>query len=204
MATKRIVKTLRMTDSLKSDVNGLSYPVDALKELYIKSGRSAERIAKMYGISLKLLLEYAEAGEWDRLKEQHEKTIFNTILKLRSESFVNSLTGDQREQMFESFQRDQYMDEVEEHFRKYGHLFCVDADGEILRDKTSGLPIKMKFMTHKEDILRRRELQGSIELNLKLLAQDQVEKPQILKEEPKKIKGKSIDVESYLEEDDDD
>lgn len=193
-----------MTDKLKSDVVGLEYPVDALKEVYIKSGRTSERIAKMFGISVSQLLEYVEHYGWEKLKQDHEKKVFFTILNQRSDSFLENLTTDQREQQLKNYQRNQELDEMEEHLKKYGHLFCVDETGEVLKDRFSGMPVKLRFGSSKDEIASRLAIMASIEASIKHLIEDRESKPKLVTSTEVKQLGSGLEsAKKYLEEDDD-
>lgn len=178
--TRRIPKTpLSEGDIVQSEVAGRSYPVDVLRDVFVKSGMSPERISRKYFISLDRILDYAECFNWFNLKQDHDRMVLHSALNLRADSFVEHLSADQREQKLKTAQRNQELSEVEEHFDKYGHLFVVNEGGEILRSKVTGLPLKMEFGSSKEEIQMRREIQASTELNLKLLVENQ-QSPQVL------------------------
>ncbi len=204
--TRRIPKTpLSEGDIIQAEVSGRSYPVDVLRDVFVKSGMSLKRIASKYFIPQDKLLDYAEAFNWFKLKQEHDRQILHEALNLRVDGFVEHLSADQREQKLKSLQRNQELSEVETHFDKYGHLYIVDEEGQIIRSKVTGLPLKMEFGSSKEELQERRELQMSTELNLKLLTETQ-KNPQIVietKESPKLLNPIETLANEILEGDDD-
>jgi hypothetical protein len=172
MSRKIAKPTIRESDILYSEIEGREYPADVIKDVFIKSGMSPERIAKKYFIPLKKILEYANAFGWFKLKQEHDRMVLHTALNMRRDSFLETLTTDQKEQKLKNFQRNQELDEVEKHLQKYGHLYCVDpTTDEIIYSKLTGLPLKLNFGSSKEEIQSRREIQASIEANLKMLSE---------------------------------
>lgn len=171
MARRIQQQQISESDIIQSEVAGRNYPVDVLKDLFVKSGMTPKRISQKFFISLPKLMEYAETFEWFRLKKEHDRLRLFTALNIRADSFLDHMTADQREQSLKMDQRNQELEEVEKHYAQHHHLFCVDEYGNVLRNKITGLPIKMEFGSSKEELQERRELQASVELNVKLLSE---------------------------------
>jgi predicted nucleotidyltransferase len=120
---------------------------------------------------------------------------------MRAERFLDESRIDEMEARLKRIQHEQELEEVMAHFEKYGHLFYVDQEsGEILRDNTTGKPIKYKFGQSMQELAAREKVKANTEINLKLSLEDSKHRPQLAEPtKPKQIERGVIDAEEYEE-----
>lgn len=170
---------------------GKDYPVDILREIYIKTDKTLEQLAKEYNLPMSLLSRYAKTGlkSWDTLKEEYASRRFEAFLKARDDALVETQSVVQRLETLHLMRLHLRMAEIEDHFKLYGDFFMRDSEGEIIRDGSGqGLEISIPSK-HALDILK--SIAEMREGNGRLLETSMENKGR------KKKKGPQIDIDSY-------
>ena len=141
--SKKIVEVLSIHDSLKN-YSGKEYPVDMLREVYIKSNKSIKRIAREYNLSPKLVEKYVKAGKWDELRSKYQHHWVEMIANSLRNNLQAYVNVSERLETLKLMEIQQQLDDIEEHFTKWGDFFQRDENGEIVRD-SYGQPKRVKF-----------------------------------------------------------
>jgi len=205
--SRKVVDNLSMTDDIKSISAKKSYPVDLLKEAYIKSDKTLDRLCKEYDLPLSIVTKYVETGKWDALREHYRERMQNTIRDTRTDLISDVQSTAQRMETLKLMRLNISAAEAEAHFIKHGDFYIRDAStGKILRD-TFGRPYEIKIPGDKNDFEMLERMVRVREGNMRLF--EEHEKVLLEAEEQKQLsEAKNTDVldtsiTEYLEEDED-
>jgi len=128
---------------LKSDFNR-EYPVDMVREAYIHSDQGIKGFSRRYGLSEALVKELATLDKWDEARDKYKERMYRTFSKKRLEVVEWRQDLITEMERFELIALESVMEDMADHFTKYGDLFLRDEQEEVRRD-SFGNPIIEKY-----------------------------------------------------------
>lgn len=168
-ANKREVYAPEKKDSIvNAKETGKPYPVDILKEVYIKTDKTLEQLSKEYNLPIGILQRYARTGlsDWEKLRAEYQMQRFEAFLKAREDSLMETQSAVQRLETLHLMSLHLKMAEIEEHFKTHGDFFVRDSEGEIMRNGF-GQPIELFLPSTKalgvlKSLAELREVNGQL------------------------------------------
>lgn len=130
------------------------YAVDQIRDLYIKTETTLERIAMELRLPLSTLERMARTGElnWHSKKLQYQLTRVNTISSLFTDGSLEMLSLEQRLHMLTIVDLAGRITELESHVKKYGDLRMRDDNGDIVKD-AKGQAIHLSIPNTPKDLM---------------------------------------------------
>lgn len=193
MSDRKIIN--KLPDILKSDI-GLEYPVDIVKDAYLKSEAGLNGFCRRYGLSKAQVKRLIDLDDWDSLREQYRQKMFNIMAKQREELVEWKQDLVQRAEFFKLMEIESQLNDLQEHIAKYGDVFVRNSEGEIVRDgygNPSVRKIPMNENTvkllHAMEVVREKNLE-----TMKTLAEDK--RKNALED------GKTIDIDDFFDKED--
>lgn len=189
-------KPKRQTFEIVTDATELSnlaktkdYPVDIVRDIYIKSDYTLERLAQEYQLPLSQLERIARTGtmNWHVLKQKYEEVRLQTLANKHQDTLIEKQSTLQRMEELNIMRINVRLAEIEAHFKKYGDFFVRTVDEKIMRDG-KGQAIELFFPTGQRDLL-----------TLKILADIKEENGAriVSKKAQSKEDKKTIDIDTY-------
>lgn len=177
--------------------DGTEWPIDAVKELYIKSDYTIDRMSAELQLPKSKLERLARTGihSWNQLKKEHRQTWLKTLSERFDDTLMEKQSVVQRLEELTLMEIAHRIREIEEHYSRWGDFFARDAEHEILRDG-KGQAIRLQLPNSPKDLMILKGLEEVKITNAKLLS----ERLKILEE--KANVNDTIDVASLMDGDD--
>lgn len=182
MTRKAIKPTVVLPTILKSDYNNFSYPIDMVKEVYVKSDQGMKGFCRRFGLAEADLRRQVEAGGWDTLRDKYRERIYGTMVNNRLSSLEIRQDVIHRMERMELIGIETFMDDMEHQYTTKGDLFIRDDSGEIRRDDFGNPLIRKvpwdfkKALKDTQDI-REENTAILVEATRALLGEKESEKP---------------------------
>jgi len=176
--------------------DGKEWPIDAVKELYIKSDYTIERMASELQLPKSKIERLARTGinNWNKLKKEHRTTWLKTLSERFDDTLIEKQSCLQRLEELTLMDIAHRIREAEAHYALWGDFFVRDVEGEILRDGR-GQAIKINLPNSPKDLLVLKGLEDAKMTNGKILSER-------LKDLEEKNKEKALDIDSLMDGDD--
>lgn len=151
--------------------DGKEWPIDAVKELYIRSDYTIEKMAQELRMPKSKLERLARTGSenWDKLKKEYQDRRLKVLSKRFDDTLVEKQSLVQRIEELTLMEMAYRVKEVEDHFAKYGDFFVRNVEGEILRDGR-GQAIKLQLPNSVKDLTTLKGLEEAKVTNATLLS----------------------------------
>ena len=146
-----------------------SYPIDMVKEAYIKSDQGLKGFARRYGLNEKELQQLIDSGDWEAAKERYKERVYRTIIKDRIEIVEWRQSLLQRAELFELMAVEGVLNDMGDQMQKDGDLFVRNSLGEITRDEMGNPKIRRITKEMKESLKLSQDLR---EANAKIIREE--------------------------------
>ena len=169
MSERKILrKDSKPTEALIA-ITDKSYPVDIVREAYIKSDQGLKGFARRYGLNETELRRLVDAGDWEVAKEQYKERVYRTIIKDRIEIIEWRQSLLQRAELLELMAVEGVLDDMGNQMQKDGDLFVRNSMGEITRDEMGNPKIRRITKEMKESLKLSQDLR---EANAKIIREE--------------------------------
>lgn len=175
-------------------LDGKEWPVDVIKEIYIKNDYTIASMARDLRLPKAKLKKMALAGEvsWDKLKKEYRENWILSLSERFDDTLLQKQTIVQRIEELTLMELSLRIKEIEDHFAQYGDFFSRDVEGEIMKDG-KGQAIRLRLPNNVQDLNTLKGLEEAKISNAKLLR----ERLSGLEQEANKQTKDVIDVEAY-------
>jgi len=146
--------------TIKSLDKQKTYPVDLIKELYIHSDKGLSEWARDLGVSADYLERVARTGakNWHDAKKEIQLKRVEGFREVSTDILVERQSLAQKLEIFTLMEIRFRLQEIQEHFEKYGHFYMVAEDGQIVKDG-KGQNMRLSLPNSQRDLLSLRAIE---------------------------------------------
>ena len=146
------------------------YPLDVLKELYIRTDFTIERMSQELRLPVARLERIARSGlnNWHRLKAEFQETRLEVLSADFDENLIEKQSIVQRLEKITLMEIAHRIAEIEAHYKKHGDFFARDVEDVIIRDG-KGHAIRLLLPNTPRELLSLKGLEEAKITNVTLI-----------------------------------